>query len=134
MIADEAHNMGASQIKKVMAELTVPMRIGLSATPKRKYDPQGTDTICDVFGDQPPFCHSFDMKRAMQEGRLTNYYYYPRVVTLDEDEKEQYVDLSNALLKFFDFESGKFKDSPRVERLLLERKTIIHQASKITYL
>jgi len=130
LIADEAHNMGASQIKKVMAELTVPMRIGLSATPKRKYDPQGTDTICDFFGDQPPFCHSFDMKRAMQEGRLTNYYYYPRVVTLDEDEKEQYVDLSNALLKFFDFESGKFKDSPRVERLLLERKTIIHQARR----
>lgn len=130
LIADEAHNMGASQIKKVMPELTVPRRIGLSATPKRKYDPEGTDAICEFFNDTPPFCYSFGMRRAMEEGRLTNYYYYPRIVTLDEDEKEEYVELSNTLLKFFDFEAGKFKDSPIVERLLLRRKTIIHQARR----
>jgi len=70
------------------------------------------------------------MKRAMKEGCLTDYYYYPRIVHLDEDEKQEYVELSNALLKFFDFETGKFKDSPIVERLLLQRKTIIHQARR----
>ncbi|GAO29929.1 DEAD/DEAH box helicase family protein [Geofilum rubicundum] len=130
LIADEAHNMGASQIKEVMSQLTVPKRIGLSATPKRKYDPEGTDAICDFFNDKPPFCYNFGMKRAMKEGRLTDYYYYPRIVHLDEDEKEEYVELSNTLLKFFDFEQGKFKDSPIVEKLLLRRKTIIHQARK----
>lgn len=130
LIADEAHNMGASQIKEVMAKLTIPKRIGLSATPKRKYDPEGTDAICEFFDDQPPFCYSFGMKRAMKEGRLTDYYYYPRIVQLDEDEKEEYVELSNMLLKFFDFKLGKFKDSPIVERLLLRRKTIIHQARR----
>lgn len=130
LIADEAHNMGASQIKEVMAKLTIPKRIGLSATPKRKYDPEGTDAICEFFNDQPPFCYSFGMKRAMKEGRLTDYYYYPRIVNLDEDEKEEYVELSNMLLKYFDFKLGKFKDSPIVERLLLQRKTIIHQARR----
>lgn len=130
LIADEAHNMGASQIKKVMSHLTIPKRIGLSATPKRKYDPEGTDAICEFFNDQPPFCYSFGMKRAMKEGRLTDYYYYPRIVHLDEDEKEEYVELSNTLLRFFDFEQGKFKDSPIVESLLLRRKTIIHQARR----
>ncbi len=130
LIGDEAHNMGASQIKAVMSKLTIPKRIGLSATPKRKYDPEGTDSICQFFNDQPPFCYSFGMKRAMQEGRLTDYYYYPRVVHLDEDEKEEYVEISNMLLKFFDFEKGHFKDSPIVERLLLKRKTIIHQARR----
>ncbi|UZD21796.1 DEAD/DEAH box helicase family protein [Algoriphagus halophytocola] len=130
LIADEAHNMGAIQIKEVMAKLTIQKRIGLSATPKRKYDPEGTDAICQFFNDQPPFCYNFGMKRAMAEGRLTDYYYYPRIVNLDEDEKEEYVELSNALLKFFDFEKGQFKDSPIVERLLLKRKTIIHQARR----
>ncbi len=128
LIADEAHNMGASKTKAVMSGLTVPKKIGLSATPKRKYDPEGTDSICDFFNDKPPFCYSFTMERAMKEGRLANYYYYPRIVKLDEDEKEEYVEISNTLLKFFDFENGKFKDSPIVERLLLKRKTIIHQA------
>lgn len=130
LIADEAHNMGANQIKVIMSQLTVPKRIGLSATPKRKYDPEGTDAICDFFDDKPPFCYSFGMKRAMKEGRLTDYYYYPRIVHLDEDEKEEYVEISNTLLKFFDFELGQFKDSPIVERLLLKRKMIIHQARR----
>lgn len=130
LIADEAHNMGAVQIKEVMSTLTIPKRIGLSATPNRKYDPVGTDAICDFFNDKPPFCYNFGMKRAMKEGRLTDYFYYPRIVHLDEDEKEDYIEISNALYKFFDFELGKFKDSPIVERLLLRRKTIIHQARR----
>lgn len=130
LIADEAHNMGANQIKEVMSKMTVPKRIGLSATPRRKYDPEGTDAICEFFNDQPPFCYNFGMKRAMKEGRLTDYYYYPRIIHLDEDEKEAYVEISNMLLKFFDFKLGKFKDSPIVERLLLQRKTIIHQARR----
>lgn len=130
LIADEAHNMGANQIKEVMSKMTIPKRIGLSATPKRKYDPEGTDAICEFFNDQPPFCYNFGMKLAMKEGRLTDYYYYPRIIHLDEDEKEEYVEISNMLLKFFDFKLGKFKDSPIVERLLLRRKTIIHQARR----
>lgn len=130
LIADEAHNMGASQTKAIMSELTIPKRIGLSATPSRKYDPEGTDAISDFFNDEPPFCYNFSMERAMREGRLTNYYYYPKVVVLDEDEKSEYVEISNLLLKFFDFDKGSFKDSPIVERLLLNRKTIIHQARR----
>jgi len=130
LIADEAHYMGANQIKEVMAKLTIPKRIGLSATPKRKYDPEGTDSICQFFNDKPPFCYNFGMKRAMKEGRLTDYYYYPKIVQLDEDEKEKYVKITNELFKYFDFEKGCFKKSPIVEKLLLKRKTIIHQARK----
>lgn len=130
LIADEAHNMGAIQIKEVMSTLTIPKRIGLSATPNRKYDPLGTNAICEFFNDQPPFCYNFGMKKAMKEGRLTDYFYYPKIVHLDEDEKEEYIEISKALYKFFDFELGKFKDSPIVEKLLLRRKTIIHQARR----
>jgi superfamily II DNA or RNA helicase len=130
LIADEAHNMGATQVKEVMEKISISKRIGLSATPNRKYDPLGTDAICKFFNDHPPFCYNFGMRRAMSKGRLTNYYYYPKIVHLDEDEKSEYIEITNTLLKYFDFERGVFKDSPIVERLLLKRKTIIHQARR----
>lgn len=129
-IADEAHNLGASNIKDVLKTIDPLKRIGLSATPKRIYDPEGTDFLNNFFRDQEPYCYSFTMERALKEGRLTNYYYYPKVVVLDADEQEDYYKISKELLKYFDFENGKFKDSPMVEILLLERKRIIHKARR----
>jgi superfamily II DNA or RNA helicase len=127
-IADEAHNLGSNSFVEVLKNINPEKRIGLSATPKRIYDPKGTDFLNLFFKDQEPYCYSFSMARALEENRLTNYYYYPKTVQLDSDEQEQYNKISKELLKFFDFENGKFKDSPIVETLLLKRKRIIHKA------
>ena len=129
-IADEAHNLGAPNIKEVLRNVNPDKRIGLSATPKRIYDPEGTIFLSQFFKDQEPYCYSFTMERALKEGRLTNYYYYPKVVVLDNDEQEEYNKISKELLKYFDFENGQFKDNPMVEILLLERKRIIHKARR----
>lgn len=129
-IADEAHNLGAKNIKEALKEINPVKRIGLSATPKRIYDPDGTDFLKSFFKDDEPYCYNFSMARALKEGRLTNYYYYPKVVQLDNDEQLDYVRISKDLLKYFDFENGKFKDNPIVEILLLERKRIIHKARR----
>src|SRR5690606_1493789 len=50
LIADEAHNMGANNIQSKLSNLQVKKKIGLSATPKRVYDPEGTDAIDNFFG------------------------------------------------------------------------------------
>lgn len=128
LIADEAHNMGASQIKKRLGVISVEKKIGLSATPKRVYDPEGTDAIDHFFEDKTPYTYSFTMERALKEERLTEYKYYPRIVELQTDEHEKYIEISQKLLKFFDFDKGEFKKDPIVERLLLQRKNIIHKA------
>ncbi len=128
LIADEAHNLGAANIKEVLNHINPEKRIGLSATPKRIYDPEGTDFLNQFFKDKEPYCYSFTMERALKEGRLTNYFYYPKVVQLDNDEQITYNKISKELLKYFDFEKGIFKDNPIVEILLLERKRIIHKA------
>ena len=129
LIADEAHNMGANNIKSVLEDIKTQKKIGLSATPKRVYDIEGTDALNKFFNDTPPYTYSFDMERALNEGFLTEYKYFPIIVELNEEELEEYISISKKLLKFFDFEKGQFKKDPIVEILLLKRKSIIHKAS-----
>lgn len=136
LIADEAHNMGANNVKATLKNIKIHKKIGLSATPKRIYDLEGTDAIDAFFKDSPPYTYNFGMEKALEFGFLTNYKYYPKIVELTEDEFDEYIELSKRLLKFFDFEKGVFKDEPIVEMLLLKRKSIIHKAKNkiITYI
>lgn len=127
LVADEAHNMGSSNRITVFNKLDVEKKIGLSATPKRVYDPKGTDSIKNFFNDQEPFTYTYSMKDALGKF-LTEYKYYPVVVELDEEEILEYQALTKRLLRFFDFKTGKFKDHPQVQKLLLFRKSIIHKA------
>jgi superfamily II DNA or RNA helicase len=128
LIADEAHNMGANNIKSKLSNIEVSRKIGLSATPKRIYDPEGTLAIDEFFNDKPPYTYSFGMEKALEYGFLTGYKYYPLIVELTEEEIKEYSLISKQLLKFFDFKKGVFKDDPIVEILLLKRKNIIHKA------
>ena len=56
VIADEVHNMGAPLKQRFFSVDSGP-RLGLSATPERYGDPEGTRAIFNYFGDllQPPF-------------------------------------------------------------------------------
>jgi superfamily II DNA or RNA helicase len=129
LIADEAHNMGAKNIKAAMNISLIKKRIGLSATPKRIYDQEGTESIDKFFNDKEPYTYSFTMKEAMDNDFLCNYKYYPVIVELNEDELDKYIEISKQLLRYFDFEKGVFKNDPIVEILLLKRKNIIHKAN-----
>lgn len=128
-IADEAHNIGADQIKRVLPKISCEKRIGLSATPKRIYDPEGTEALNNFFNDSPPYTYNFDMERALNEGFLTEYKYFPVLVELTEGEMDEYIDISKKLLRYFDPESESFKDDPIVEKLLIRRKNVIHKAN-----
>lgn len=133
LIADEAHNLGANNIKKTIKDSLTEKRIGLSATPKRIYDLTGSDFIDDFFNDREPYTYSFTMKQALDNGYLTPYKYYPQIVELNNEELNTYVEISKKLLKYFDFENGSFKNDPMVEKLLLLRKNIIHKAHNKLY-
>ncbi|GAA4273614.1 DEAD/DEAH box helicase family protein [Aquimarina gracilis] len=128
LIADEAHNMGANNIKSKLTNLDIKKKIGLSATFKRIYDPEGTLAIDGFFNDSPPYTYNFSMEKALELGFLTGYKYYPIIVELTEQELEEYTIISKRLLKYFDFKNGVFRDDPMVEILLLRRKNIIHKA------
>ena len=126
LIADEAHNLGT---KSSLSNLPVGMnkRIGLSATPSRKYDEKGTKELESFFNSFAPYyTYSFSMKQAIDEGYLTRYFYYPILTSLTHEELMEYKRISKQLLKHFDFQKGRYKES--AEMLLIKRKRIIHQA------
>ena len=126
LIADEAHNLGAATSLRNLPH-GIKRRIGLSATPERVYDDEGSVKLYEFFNSFPPlYTYRFSMKQAIDEGFLTPYYYYPYFVNLDHDELEKYLEITRKLLKFFDFANGKFRDS--ATQLLIERKRIVHKA------
>ncbi len=128
LIADEAHNLGANNLSKLLPDIHLQKRIGLSATPSRKYDEMGNNALDLFFNDSFPYIYSYSMEEAMANGFLCNYKYYPHIVKLNDVEFEMYLIISKRLLNYLDAKTGKYKDCDEVERLLLERKRIIHKA------
>jgi len=126
LIADEVHNLGATRSLKKLPN-NINKRIGLSATPERIYDEGGSKKLYDFFNSYSPcYTYSFSMRRAIQEGYLTPYNYYPYFISLEYDELQVYLEISRQLLKHYDFEKERFKDT--ATPLLIKRKRIIHKA------
>lgn len=127
-IADEAHNIGSPSVLTILPKVLLQKRIGLSATPKRIYDIEGSAAMESFFNDREPYTYSFSMERAIREEILCKYYYYPHIVNLTAEELKEYIEITKKLAKFFNKVSGGFDDNDIVQMLLLKRKRIIHKA------
>ncbi|MBK8609287.1 MAG: DEAD/DEAH box helicase family protein [Chitinophagaceae bacterium] len=123
-IADEAHNLGSPNVLAKLSLIPFQKRIGLSATPKRIYDPEGSVAMENFFNDKEPYTYSFTMEKAIEEGILCKYYYFPHIVNLTGEELKQYIEISKTLAKFFNKESGSLDSNDIVEKLLLKRKEL----------
>jgi DNA phosphorothioation system restriction enzyme len=128
LIADEAHNIGSELVRAVFRTLHIKRRIALSATPSRIYDEEGTAELEGFFSDTPPYVYNFSMKKAIEEGRLMEYCYYPKIVYLNDEEMQGYAQISEQLLRLFDSATKQFKDSLKAKKLLMLRKRILHKA------
>ncbi|WP_019988805.1 DEAD/DEAH box helicase family protein [Rudanella lutea] len=133
LVADEAHNIASPSVAKLLDGIHLQKRIGLSATPKRIYDPEGSEKMEAFFADKEPYTYSFPMERAIDEGILCPYYYYPKIVSLTQEEMVAYAEISAKLAKLYARAKGDEKASASVEMLLMQRKRIIHKAqNKLT--
>lgn len=129
LIADEAHNMGSPSILKRLGTINYLRRIGLSATPERQFDEDTNKKLYRFFGAEDKFTFEYSMEEAIQKGVLCRYYYYPHLVKLTDEEMENYVELSEKISKYFNYNSGEFdKKDEILMGLLLARKRIIHKA------
>lgn len=95
VIADEVHNLGAEKIQKVLPE-EVHLRLGLSATPERHHDPEGTASLMNYFGG---VVYEYPIDRAIADGGLCPYLYFPHVVQLTDEEAEEYAEITEKLGK-----------------------------------
>lgn len=80
------------------------------------------------FEDKEPYTFSFSMDRAIREGVLCQYYYFPHIIHLSAVEMEEYADISKRLVNLYRANKDASKDD-LIEKLLLARKRIIHKAA-----
>ena len=126
IIIDEAHGIGTlNKFEKLPKQIN--KRIGLSATPKRKFDDLGTSLIEKYFNSYPPkYTYNYSMLKAIKDEYLSSYLYYPVFVSLEPDELKKYIEISKILLKHYDFKNNVYRDS--AEFYLFQRKNIINKA------
>lgn len=105
-IADEAHWLGARRALEI-ANIEFEGRIGLSATPQRLFDEEGTSAILSFFKNNE---YKYALKRAIKEGYLSRYSYFPYYAELLDEEIEEYGKLTHAAARKYAASRGKSKD------------------------
>lgn len=131
LIADEAHNMGSKRILDRIDSVgeRFKRRIGLSATPERQFDEKGNKELRHFFNSENEYTFVFSMEEAIKNKFLCEYYYFPHVVRLCDDEMYDYMEISQKLGKIYRYNGGYLDlDDEIVRALLLKRRRIIHKA------
>ncbi len=126
LIADECHNVGSNSLVKLLPQ-KIDFRIGLSATPERKYDLEGSNKMYSYFNSYPDcFTFSYSMYKAIRNETLCEYNYYPIFCSLNDEELQHYKSYSKRLIMNYDDKTKTFSEEGK--RLLIERKRIVHKA------
>ncbi|KAB7707128.1 DEAD/DEAH box helicase [Bacillus aerolatus] len=125
LIVDEAHYFGAAKLNKSLPA-HVQYRLALTATPNRWMDEEGTENLLSYFGGK--VVYTFDLGRAIEAGFLTKYYYYPHLVTLTDEEAEEYLELSNKIKKLVHQAEKDPEKKEMMNRLAIKRARIIYSA------
>ncbi len=120
LVADEVHGLGSEHRRKGLLN-EYNARIGLSATPERYYDEEGSEYLLQFF---EKVVFKFTLEDAIPE-HLTPYNYYPVIVEMDEDELEEYREMTRRVAAAY----GDDDTSEEVEQLLQsQRAAIVKQA------
>lgn len=124
LIADECHSLGASTLKKIFDPKMFDCRIGLSATPDRYMDKEGTKFVRSAFNSDPASTFTYSLRNAIDDGYLVPYYYEPIPFELDEETQNDYVSITKRIRAL----SHADEDTPTGEalkRLLMARVRMI---------
>ena len=129
LVADEVHRIGSPNHQKLLLLDSGP-RLGLSATPRRAGDPDGTARILDYFqGIVPP---PFTLQDAIKSGSLTPYFYHVHTVTLTAAEQSRWDEITKRVRRFSAQSARGGERAPAldstIERLLIERARVLKQA------
>lgn len=124
IIADEVHQVGSPQNAKCL-NIDADYRLGLSATPVRYNDEDGTNKILNYFnGIIEP---KFTLYDAIKDGRLTEYNYHPHLINLTIEEAEEWASITKNIKKEIaktNNENQSFILSDKAKRLLILRSRI----------
>ena len=127
-ICDEVHGIGSDKQKEALLDI-YKYRIGLSATPERMYDEEGTSLIREYFGN---LSFEFTIKDALNTINpltgspfLNKYYYYPCFVYLNDDEISEYKNYTKKIVAIINQENY---DRSLLENYYINRSNILKSA------
>jgi superfamily II DNA or RNA helicase len=120
VIADEVHGLGSEKRREGLLEV-YNARIGLSATPERYYDDAGTNYLLDYFEE---VTYEYSLEEAIPE-HLTPYRYYPVTVEMDDEELEEYREMTQSVAAA---DSSDEVDEDTVQVLRSQRADIVKGA------
>lgn len=121
LLGDEIHELGAASYRKALSE-QARWRIGLSATPDRWYDEEGTAVLRNYFGDT---VIKYELDQAIDAKALTPYQYFLEKIDFTPEEIEEYLRLSTLIAQL----SGDVeKNQAWLEDLLRRRADLIGRA------
>lgn len=122
LIADEVHNLGSEGFTTDLPTF-FDYRLGLSATPIRQYDEEGTQAIFSFFGD---VVFQFTLEEAIGHC-LVEYDYYVHPVELTQDEMDEWHSLT-AKIKARAWRQENDEADEYLTKLLRDRRAILENA------
>lgn len=129
IVADEVHQSGSPQNSKLFF-LETGFRLGLSATPIRYGDPEGTQKLFDYFG--PVIPPPVTLQDAIKAGRLVEYEYRPHAVHLTDTEVDDWkaltVKIRWEMARQKEGADGKVVLTDAAKKLLIRRSRIAKKA------
>lgn len=130
LVADEMHNLvtGAG-IKSASLEI-FRYRLGLSATPERLWEPKKSEALAKIFHEAR---FSFTLADAIERGFLVPFDYYPIPTHLNNDETQEYLDLSAKIGPMMAANGGVLhedSDDESLKSLLIRRARIKKEAQQ----
>jgi len=143
LIADEAHRLGSPVYRKIL-NLTYSAKLGLSATPERLFDKEGSIILKNAFGDEPVYYLPINSRVKLSKDDdkevpilgyfLSRYDYYFYTIFLTDYEQEEWSSLTDEIRRIYaqihtkNEEVQEIKITPRLKMLLIQRAKIIKKA------
>lgn len=132
LIGDEVHGLGAPKMQIGLID-RFDARLGLSATPRRFMDEEGTDKLMSFFGE---IVYSFPIEEAIYRVNpstnltyLTPYRYLPLLVHLAEPELHEYARLTESISRLRrGLNESSSQASEIIKLLLVKRSNIVKNA------
>lgn len=121
LIADECHYIGSRAFRHLSFD-HFTARVGLSATPDRWWDDAGTAFLKNIFKQ---VVYTYSLEDAIEHGKLTPYTYHPYIVSLTEDELNEYKKITRQIIRLYNKED---ENHEYIERLNRKRALIIAKA------
>lgn len=126
LVVDECHRIGSPSYSEI-CDKSFSKKLGLSATPERQGDLEGTDRIFRFLG---PVIHEYTLKNAINDGHLSKFKYNISTVELTSREQIVYDNLREKIRNLLVMRKENEPLGEYLESLIFASRRIIRGAEE----